>query len=250
MLKIKNYIILVPSAAMLVLLSNFACADNFQDGIKAYQSGNYSYAEIYFKNAYRQNPNDDNIKYYLAISYVQNKKISEAKSLYKSIISTSSDQDVLTLAKAGLKLLGESYIASSSPQQVTKAILSVNSVGNILIVDNVNLNDALKVKYIFDTGASYTTISSALAYKLGISTDNAPKIKIMTGSGYIESPKVTIKKIEINGLIAYNVEALVADLPMHTANTAGDIAGLLGLSFLKDFKFTVDKKHSQIVLEK
>lgn len=232
---------------LLILLPKQAFADSFQDGVKAYGSGNYKYAENCFRSAFQSDPDNDVVKYYFAITLVRNKKNADAKILYRNIIATSSNQDVLNLSKTGLKLLGES---SGSSSRVTKAILNVNTMGNILIVDNVNLNDKANVKFIFDTGASYVTISTVLANRLGISTANVPTMKIMTGSGYIDAPKITIKKIEVNGLAAYNVEALIADLPMHTSGAAEDVAGLLGLSFMKDFKVTVDRTHNQIILEK
>ena len=235
---------------LLILSPKPAFADSFQDGVKAYSSGNYKYAESCFRNAFQVSPNNDVIKYYLAITLVQNKKNADAKILYRNIIATSSNQDVLRLSQTGLKLLGESSGSSNSYSKVTKVILNVNTMGNVIILNNVNLNDSAKVKFIFDTGASYTTISTELANRLRISTSNAPRLKIMTGSGYIEAPKITLKKIEINGLTAYNVEALVADLPMHTSGAAGDLAGLLGLSFMKDFKVTVDRSHNQVILEK
>jgi len=250
MFKNNKYIFSFIISAALILASASVFADSFQDGINAYQSGNYGYAEIYFKNAYKQYPSNDKIKYYLAITYVQNKKIPEAQSLYANIITTSSNQDVIRLAKAGLKLIGGSSSYSNSGSRITKAILNVNAVGNILLVDNVALNDKMLVKYVFDTGASYTTISRELARKLNISTINSKTIKIMTGSGYVEAPLVKINKIEIQGLTSYNVEALVTDLPVHTNGTAGNLAGLLGLSFLKDYKFTVDRQKNQIILEK
>ena len=232
---------------LLILLPKEAFAGNFQDGVRAYNSGSYKNAEIYLKKAFLADPNNVVIKYYLAITLVQNKNNNGARILYKNIIETSSNHEVVNLSRAGLKLLGDS---TGSYSKVTKAVLNVNTMGNILIVNNVNLNDSLKVKFVFDTGASFVTISTQVANSLGISTANAPKVKIMTGSGYIEAPKVIINKIEVNGLAAYNVEALVADLPMHTSGTAGEMAGLLGLSFINDFIATVDRQNNQIILEK
>lgn len=234
----------------LIFIPETAFADSFQDGVKAYNSGNYRYAESCFRSAFQADPGNDVIKYYLAITLVQNKKNADAKILYKNIIATSSNQNVVNLSKTGLKLLGVSSSGSSSYSTATKAILNINTMGNILIVSNVNINNSANVNFIFDTGASYTTISTELASRLRIPTYNAPKMKIMTGSGYIDAPKITLDKIEVNGLAAYNVEALVADLPMHTSGTAGNVAGLLGLSFMKDFKVTVDRSHNQIILEK
>jgi len=233
-----------------MLLPEIVFAGSFEDGVNAYNSGNYQYAENCLRKAFQANPNNDVIKYYFAITLVRNNKNSDAKILYKNIIETSSNHEVIKLSRTGLKLLGETAGSPGTSPKITKAILNVNTMGNVIIINNVNINDSAKAKFIFDTGASYTTISNALARSLGISTANAPKIKIMTGSGYIDAPKIMIKKIEINGLAAYNVETLVADLPMHTSGTAGDLAGLLGLSFMKDFKVTVDKSNNQIILEK
>jgi len=235
---------------LLMLKPETVFAGSFEDGVKAYNSGNYQYAENCFRNAFQSNQENDFIKYYFAITLVRNNKNNDAKILYKNIIETSSNSEVINLSKTGLKLLGATVNSSGTSPRVTKAILNVNTMGNIIILNNVNINDTAKVKFIFDTGASYTTISTGLAGKLGISTANAPKVKIMTGSGYIEAPKIIIKKIEINGLAAYNVETLITDLPMHISGTAGDLAGLLGLSFMKDFKVTVDRPNNQVILEK
>jgi len=160
---------------LLILLPKTALADSFQDGIKAYEASNYKYAESCFRKAFQSDQNNDIIKYYLAITFVQNKNTANAKLLYKNIIATSSNPEVINLSKKGLALLGDS---ASSYSKVTKAILNVNTMGNVLIIDNVNVNDAAKVKFIFDTGASYTTISTELANKLKISTSNAPSIKL------------------------------------------------------------------------
>ena len=241
-----KFLALVCAFAFL-LCSVEAFADSFDDGIAAYKASNYTFAETCFRKALKAQPNDDMIKYYLAISLVQNKKNNEAKGLYRDIIASSQSDHLVNYAKQGLSMLkGEGRGAYG----VSKAILNVNTSGSLLLVNNVNVNDRAKVQFIFDTGATFTTISSKLAKTLGISTANAQKVKIMTGSGYINAPKITLDKVEVNGLIVYNVEALVADLPLHASGKAGDLAGLLGLSFMKDFKVTVDRPNHQIILER
>lgn len=248
--KINKFLYIFLIYVLLILHSSKVFADSFQDGVSYYQSGNYVYAESCFKNALNNDLSNDVIKYYLAITLVQNKKFSDAKVLYKNIIQTSTNQNVAALSQTGLKLLGESYSSSLNSLNVSRAVINVNNLGNIIVIDNVNINDAAIVKFIFDTGASYTTISSQLASRLGIATANAEKLKIMTGSGFIYAPKVILKKIEVNGIAAYNVETIVSDLPFHSSGTAGDLAGLLGLSFMKNFKVTLDKSHNQVILEK
>jgi clan AA aspartic protease (TIGR02281 family) len=235
----------------LILLSSAAIAGDFENGVQAYQSGNYRYAEYYFKNVLSENPYNDSAKYYLAITLVQNRKTADAKILYKNIIQTSDDPEIINLARSGLKLLGEMPAkTAATPSKITKAVININTKGNVIILNNVNINDRARVKFIFDTGASYTTISTALAKQLGISTANLDTIKIQTASGYINAPKIILRKIEINGITAHNVEAIIADLPLHSSGNAGNLAGLLGLSFMKDFKVTVDRKNNHIILEK
>lgn len=238
--------ILILCVFIFLLSSEKVFAGSFEDGVNAYQTGNYYYAENYFKKALREEPNDEIIKYYLAISLARNKKNNEAKVLYREIVAGSSDQQVVNLAREGLNLLGE----KTSYSGVSRAVLNVNASGGLLLINNVNINNKVKVQFIFDTGATYTMISSKIAKQLGISTTNVPKLKIMTGSGYINAPKIILNKIEVNGLAVYNVEALVADLPLHNSGQAGNLAGLLGLSFMKDFRVTVDRPRNKIILER
>jgi len=227
-------------------------ADNFQAGVSAYNSKNYAYAETCFKNALKSDPYNDTLKYYYAITLVQNKKIADAKYVYKNIIQTSNNQEVVSLSQKGMQLLGDYSYHSVQNTSPTKVVLAANMSGNIIIINNIKLNDKLNTSFILDTGASLTLISTQVAQNLGISTTNAPKIKIMTGSGYIYAPKVVIKKIDVNGLKAYNVEAVVTDLPSHSSGSdqSQNVAGLLGLSFMKDFKVTVDRQKSQVTFEK
>lgn len=71
----------------------------------------------------------------------------------------------------------------------------------------------------------------------------------MTGSGHINAPLVKISKIELKGLIVENVDVVVTDLPLHSKPDDKNISGLLGLSFLENFKVTVDRSKGQIILE-
>ncbi len=249
-MKIK---ILLLSLIFSLLITYPSLADTFENGVNAYNSRNYKTAEKLFRRSINQNTNKDVAKYYLAITLVKTNKYDEAKYLYKSIISTSSNRELVSLSIKGLNLLGEKYsnsYSSLTSAPVTKAILNVNTFGSVLIIDNVILNNQEKVSYIFDTGATYTTISKQLARKLKISTHNAQTMKIMTGSGYINATKVILDTIEVNGLEAHNIEVLIADLPIHSSKESGNIAGLLGLSFINNFKTTIDRANNKIILEK
>jgi clan AA aspartic protease (TIGR02281 family) len=121
-------------------------------------------------------------------------------------------------------------------------VLPIESHPNSLQVD-IKLAPNCKGAFLLDTGATYTSISSAMAKKLGVLTQQAPTLKIATANGVIEVPVVTLKQMKVGHLTVYNVKATVMDLGTRTPYD-----GLLGLSFLERFKTTLDAKNQQLVL--
>ncbi|HSA05636.1 MAG TPA: aspartyl protease family protein [Candidatus Gastranaerophilales bacterium] len=231
----------------LLLFNSAVNADDLQQGLAYYKAGEYKEAQLVFKKIVLNEPDNYSARYMLAVSLVQNQKYDEAKEFYRSVISNSTNQHLVTLSETGLQNLGESpdyYI----DKNVTKAVINVNTAGTVMVIEDVTLNDKLNTKFVFDTGATYTTISRTAASKLNISEQGAKRLKIMTGSGFINAPLVKVDKIEIKGIVARNVEVIIVDLP--NSNDGNGISGLLGLSFLEKFKITLDKSKGQITLEK
>lgn len=232
-----------------MLLTSGSHAENLRQGLDYYKSGEYKKAEIFFRKITIEYPYDYSARYLLAVSLVNLQKYNEAKELYREIIKNSQNERLVSLSQTGLRNIGGSPVYSGN-RSINKAVININTTGSVMIINNVLLNDRLKTKFVFDTGATYTTISKAAASSLNISTRGAPQIRVMTGSGHITAPLVKVDKMEVKGLIAKNVDVLIADLPIHTDESNSSITGLLGLSFLKDFKVTVDRSKGQITLEK
>lgn len=228
-------------------------AGNLKQGMDYYYSGKYSRAETFFRKAVNTNSSDYSAKYMLAASLVNLQKYNEAKDLYKNIIRFSNNSKLITLSQKGLNNLGENYVISSGnsiKNSPASAVINVDTVGSVIIVENVMLNDRLKAGFVLDTGATYTTISRQIASKLNISTKGSKTIKVMTGSGYISAPLVRLDKIELKGMVVRNVDVIITDLPVHGSGNDEQVAGLLGLSFLQNFKITVDRAGGKITLEK
>jgi len=61
--------------------------------------------------------------------------------------------------------------------------------------------------------------------------------EIVTANGIIEVPRLKIKKISVGDMEAENVDVIVHDIP----EMAG-IKGLLGLSFIKNFRTVIGFK--------
>jgi clan AA aspartic protease (TIGR02281 family) len=100
------------------------------------------------------------------------------------------------------------------------------------------LHASREIDMILDTGAMYTSISWDIAKDIGydpaISTD---RVHIITANGIIEVPKLKVQGIGFRELYAEDVEVICHDIP-----ETAEIEGLIGLSFLKYFKISLDFK--------
>lgn len=226
---------------MTVLISvNICFADSFQTGINAYNQQDYGQAESYFQRAVQSEPNNVTIKYYLAVTLVKNNKFRAAQREYSSIIKIAPDSDEANLARQGLK-----YISSTTNKKITKAEINITNRNSSILVPNVRINNRYTTGFILDTGATFTSITTDMANKLGINKRNLPRVTVTTANGTVRVPKTVLHTITINGLTAKNVEVII----MNTGTPKG-ITGLLGLSFLQQFKVTIDKKQGKLILER
>jgi aspartyl protease family protein len=110
--------------------------------------------------------------------------------------------------------------------------------GESIIRTTVRVEDRENGTFILDTGASYVTLSRAFADKLKLDLGKAPKLLLQTANGARTGSMVVLEKVEVQGVKAARVPAVVVD-------DLGGIDGLLGLSFLMKF----DLKQSGGVLE-
>jgi clan AA aspartic protease (TIGR02281 family) len=106
------------------------------------------------------------------------------------------------------------------------------------------LNGRREATFIVDTGASYTTISTAVARELGVRLGpGSPTVTIVTASDTIQVPVGTLESIQIGGLEARDVPVAVIDLPR-----VGLVVGLLGNTFLSRFQVQLDPVQGTLML--
>ena len=97
-----------------------------------------------------------------------------------------------------------------------------------------------------DTGASYTLISNALARDLAIDVGSNPKtLSFQTANGLIQAPITSLESVTVGGMEIRNLPAAV-----HDAVPDPEVAGLLGLNFLSNFRMDIDTQHGMLYLEK
>jgi len=101
---------------------------------------------------------------------------------------------------------------------------------------------ALPVRLVLDTGASFTTISPAVAARLGVSPGpRAPRLHVQTAGGEADYALVVLSRISVGEA---RVGPLVAAVCEPCA--VGDKAGLLGLNFTSHFQMVIDNKTGRV----
>jgi clan AA aspartic protease (TIGR02281 family) len=107
------------------------------------------------------------------------------------------------------------------------------------IIVEALLNRQVSVPLMLDTGATYTVLTKQTASDLGItSLARLPKHSFLTAGGPIQSPITTLKSIRVGTVEAQNV-AVAIDADGHLP------LGLLGMTFMRHFKVTVDQAQGQ-----
>jgi clan AA aspartic protease (TIGR02281 family) len=118
-----------------------------------------------------------------------------------------------------------------------------------IIVDCL-FDDKVSARLVLDTGASMVVLRNSVAEQLlGVNSARfIPDMKVRLADGRIVDAKfIVIGSIKVQGVEAKRVEACVLT---SDAGGADMQDGLLGMSFLKYFKFTVDQKEKKLILEK
>jgi clan AA aspartic protease (TIGR02281 family) len=132
-----------------------------------------------------------------------------------------------------------------APAAPTKASVPFEKHGSVVIV-KASLNGKAPVKLILDTGSSFTMISSATAKQLDIDMDrNTRSMPFQTANGMIQAALINLDSISVAGLEMKNLIAAV-----HDALPDPEVAGLLGLNFLTNFRLDIDSEKGFVHLEK
>ena len=131
------------------------------------------------------------------------------------------------------------------PVAPNKASIPFERQGQVVVVE-ATLNKKTAAKFVVDTGASYTMISSAIAKQLDIETEqNRRTAPFQTANGIIQAPLVSLESISVGGMEIRNLTAAV-----HDVLSDPRIAGLLGLNFLSNFRMDIDTQKGVLHLEK
>jgi len=122
--------------------------------------------------------------------------------------------------------------------------VSLRRSGDQFMVE-ASLNNSIEVTLLLDTGASLSIISYETLARLGVSPDQAGKVGwFSTANGVVQAPIVSLAGFTIGEHFAENIEVGVMDV-----SESGAIDGLLGMNFLKLFKFYIDQGENTLHLQ-
>lgn len=149
--------------------------------------------------------------------------------------------DIPPAFRENFKILTESHEIEGG------VIIPFEKTPSGLILVDIVLNDLVRARMVFDTGANLVVITEELSKKLNQDLSSRDELmKLHTNCGEIEGRSLVIDKVELGQARKENVRSVIT--PNNYAISGFD--GLLGLSFLGDFKVTVDYQNSRMILSK
>ena len=132
-----------------------------------------------------------------------------------------------------------------SPATAAKASIPFEKRGQVVVVE-VMLNNTVPVRLVVDTGATYTMISAATAKELSIDPQRAQRtMPFQTANGVIQAPLANLESVIVGGMEMKNLTAAI-----HDAVPSAQVAGLLGLNFLSNFRLDIDTEKGMLHLER
>jgi clan AA aspartic protease (TIGR02281 family) len=145
------------------------------------------------------------------------------------------------------------YPATPQPSAAIELPGSVSSNGEIqvplipvgggnFLVETI-LNGRVKARLMLDTGASLITLTEEIGNKLGISAcSNSAELPFNTAGGEDWMPLVALEMVAVGSAETKLVEASIN-------SHIKEIDGLLGMSFLGDFRFEIDRTNKRLTLK-
>jgi len=107
------------------------------------------------------------------------------------------------------------------------------------------LNNSVEVSYLYDTGASITTVDKATLDKLGVQIPpNAATIRTSTANGVVEVPLIVLDSIDVGGARVTGGFTVSQCEPC----ADGRKIGLLGLNFSRRYLTTLDEGSKKLRL--
>jgi clan AA aspartic protease (TIGR02281 family) len=180
----------------------------------------------------------DHSPYFIALARVQlsQNRLDEAR---QSLFLVESDPQVSDEARQLLRQI-EDTVTFSQPNPI--AIPLIRQGEHFLI--EARINDKVAVRLLIDTGASMTVLRDDILLAAGIFKPARPSLQLFsTANGLVEGAVYRLDNLSVGDQNVTNLEVAALSLAsLHSAD------GLLGMNFLKHFKFFIDQNKPELRL--
>lgn len=130
---------------------------------------------------------------------------------------------------------------SYNMDKLSMMIPYVDKNGSMIVQGSVN---GVAMSFIVDTGATFLAIPPVIAKRAGLYDVPSTMVTMQTANGKTQAPKVSIKLLSVAKIKLPHVEATIQSI-----STENNELGLLGMSFFKHYKMTIDHQQKTIQLE-
>jgi len=154
------------------------------------------------------------------------------------LISADSAAAVLEIdGKRQTLAMGQAAnIQSAAGSGNPTTVLTSDARGHFITSGSIN---GASVRMMVDTGATFVSMSSAEARRIGLSYLGGARGVVSTANGIVPAYRVTLNTVKVGNITLYQVEGLVQESSMPFA--------LLGMSFLKRLEMKRDGSSMTLV---
>jgi clan AA aspartic protease (TIGR02281 family) len=187
------------------------------------------------------------IKFYRAEIERLERSSQEEKERIEQIWEDERIRQAVDDAKLAQEAKVQEETLPRKEEKASPKIVEVMRKGGHIFV-NALLNKTVNAKLLVDTGASLVVLSPKVAGELNIDlTNSANDIKMILADG-TEVPAKLIKldAVSVEEAAVQGIDAVV----IYKENAFAGFDGVLGMSFLRLFKFAVNVEQNKLTLEK
>ena len=164
---------------------------------------------------------------------------TEFKRQFKELASSAQGKESSYFTEAVGRRLAE------LEEDFTTHLIDYRDAGDAIVVEAL-VNDAVKVHLVLDTGATVTVISKDAADRIGLDTAHggAPVSSTMADGSVVSARGFTVPRLKVG-----DVEVTDSAVEVLGTGSWTHEDGLLGMSFLKRFLVTIDKRNNKLILQ-
>jgi len=119
-----------------------------------------------------------------------------------------------------------------------------------IIIVEARVNGRGPFSFAVDTGASVTVISKQTAEKLGVSENASTPKRGHCCSGEFDMPLTKVDSVQVGTIKVENIQVALMDLSTISKCIGTDLEGIIGHSFMKDYRVVIDYPNNTISFEK